>query len=67
MELGECSLRHAKLRPPADEAVLAGILLQLLLGVAEVHRVQLLRRDLKPANVILKGGDLELCDFGGLK
>jgi len=51
-----------------DEAILLKIITPLLQGLAEVHKANLMHRDIKPGNIFLrkKGGPL-LIDFGAAR
>jgi len=51
-----------------DEAILLKIISPLLQGLAEVHKANLMHRDIKPGNIFLrkKGGPL-LIDFGAAR
>mmetsp|Transcript_39548 Transcript_39548/g.86141 ORF Transcript_39548/g.86141 Transcript_39548/m.86141 type:complete len:349 (-) Transcript_39548:522-1568(-) len=48
-----------------EAPVVKGIMLQLLRGVAAMHRARVLHRDLKPSNVLLsERGVVKVADFG---
>jgi len=45
-----------------------GVLTEILLGLAEVHKAGLIHRDIKPANILFDAnGRAQLCDFGVAK
>ena len=48
-----------------SESLIKGILLQILLGLAETHKHMVLHRDIKPQNILInKKGQLKLADYG---
>ncbi|OHV31659.1 MULTISPECIES: serine/threonine-protein kinase [Pseudofrankia] len=54
-------LRREGALPPADATRLAG---QILLGLRRAHEAGVVHRDVKPENVLLRGRDAVLTDFG---
>ncbi|MDT3445723.1 MULTISPECIES: serine/threonine-protein kinase [unclassified Pseudofrankia] len=54
-------LRREGTLPPADAARLAA---QVLLGLRRAHEAGVVHRDVKPENVLLRGRDVVLTDFG---
>jgi len=47
------------------EAIIKGFMLQFLTGLAELHKFQVLHRDIKPQNLLVsKKGVLKIADFG---
>ncbi|KAH8020234.1 hypothetical protein HPB51_025438 [Rhipicephalus microplus] len=55
---------HAKKRP-LDDAVVKKYLGQIVAAILFCHKRRFLRRDFKPANVLVDGnGDLKVADFG---
>jgi serine/threonine protein kinase len=64
-ELYECSLQD-RLRdgPPIGRRQAFALADDLLAGLAAVHRARHLHRDVKPANVLLRGGRAALGDLG---
>lgn len=43
------------------------IVKQLLNGLTHMHAKKIIHRDLKPENVLLKQGNVRICDFGSSK
>jgi len=50
--------------PELNECTLADILKRLLKGVAAIHALDLVHRDIKPDNFLVQGSTVKLCDFG---
>ena len=47
------------------ESLIKGLMLQMLKGLAEIHRYSVLHRDIKPQNLLVnKDGVLKIADFG---
>lgn len=47
------------------ESLIKGLMLQMLKGLAEIHRYNVLHRDIKPQNLLVnKDGVLKIADFG---
>jgi serine/threonine protein kinase len=40
---------------------------QLLNGLKSMHKLKIIHRDLKPENVLMKNGQVKICDFGSSK
>ncbi len=50
---------------PLAENIIKGLMLQFLRGLAEIHRFNVIHRDLKPQNLLIsKSGILKVADFG---
>lgn len=48
-----------------SESVIKGLMLQFLSGLAELHKFQVIHRDIKPQNLLIsKKGVLKIADFG---
>ncbi|RMH16377.1 MAG: serine/threonine protein kinase, partial [Acidobacteria bacterium] len=59
------SLRQRLARGPLPVAEAAEVARQVLLGLGELHRLGIVHRDVKPANVLLAaGGTVKLADLG---
>jgi len=54
-------LDHASALPLKEKV---GVLIELLRGLAYLHRHGIVHRDLKPDNILISGGRLKLMDFG---
>ena len=56
---------HKKLNKPLDKAIIYKFILELCLGIKEIHKNNLIHRDLKPQNIFLdKNNRLKIGDFG---
>ncbi len=67
MELlpGESLRRHLRLGRPLDDALTCSYLGQIAAGLAALHAVPILHRDIKPDNVIVqRDGVVKIVDFG---
>lgn len=64
MELFEQSLAGRLLGPPLPDAEAWRIALGLVRGLAAMHALGVLHRDVKPGNVLLTGGRVALGDLG---
>lgn len=59
------SLADVIRRGPLQPRILAGVLVQVLLGLHHLHGRRLLHNDIKPGNVLLNAqGDVKVADFG---
>lgn len=47
-----------------DESFVLKVLFQVLQGLKYLHRAQILHRDIKPLNILMRQGDCMLADFG---
>jgi serine/threonine protein kinase len=52
------------MRQPFSPAEVKSLLLQLLRATAYMHEHWVLHRDLKTSNLLMRGGTLNVCDFG---
>ena len=43
------------------------LIYQILKGLSYIHSLNICHRDIKPHNMLVKGWDLVLCDFGSAK
>jgi len=57
-------LRALDLEPELTEVSLADILRQVLASLCCIHAVDVVHRDVKPDNFLMKNGVVKLCDFG---
>merc|ERR1712190_715142 len=68
MERCHCSLfDHIKNMPDLTERTLGHIFWQMLQSLSHLHSVQVVHRDVKPANFLVGGESgqiVKLCDFG---
>lgn len=67
MEYAEHDLRSIleRLKHPYSQSEVKSLILQLLRGIAHLHKRWIVHRDIKPGNVLLTNtGVLKLCDFG---
>eukprot|EP01105_Mastigella_eilhardi_P013767 TRINITY_DN3133_c0_g1_i3.p1 TRINITY_DN3133_c0_g1~~TRINITY_DN3133_c0_g1_i3.p1 ORF type:complete len:372 (+),score=72.62 TRINITY_DN3133_c0_g1_i3:3-1118(+) len=66
-ELLECDLNTLIYHRPPEELLETRrkvIMLQLLRGLAELHSIGIIHRDLRPKNILIKGSTVKICDFG---
>lgn len=57
-------LAHAPQEGKLPVEIALAIFLEILAGVAEIHRRKFVHRDLKPENILIgHNGDVKLCDF----
>jgi len=50
---------------PLSESVIKGLIKQFLNGLTEIHKFNVIHRDLKPQNLLIsKGGVIKIADFG---
>jgi len=47
-----------------DENQLKDLFLQIIRGFEYLHSKNILHRDIKPQNILIKGGEVKICDFG---
>ena len=47
-----------------DEKIIHNIVLELCLGIKEIHKHNLIHRDLKPENIFIKDNKIKIGDFG---
>ena len=64
-EYVECVLSKLLTKIKLSPADIKGIMLQILTGLAEIHRNGVLHRDLAPSNILInKKGVIKIADFG---
>ena len=65
-ELLDKNLEEAMQRSRFTHEQCKNVMVQLLLGLAQIHRAKVVHRDLRPKNILLKGeGQVtKICDFG---
>ncbi|CAL6062982.1 Kinase [Hexamita inflata] len=64
MELGACSLHDVIRLQPLTEKQASVITCKVLQGLEYLHQHQIVHRDIKPQNILLSRGRIQLCDFG---
>lgn len=62
MELCDCSLGDAILKRRKFDVI--AVVRQIVSAVAYLHEMNIIHRDLKPQNILLKGDQIKVCDFG---
>jgi serine/threonine protein kinase len=51
-------------RPPLDQAVVTSVMMDITVGLQQLHGIPIIHRDLKPGNVLRHDGRWKLADFG---
>jgi protein kinase len=62
--LGKSLLKTITDHGPYSEEAVKAIMLQILTGIAGIHRQGFFHRDLKPDNLLWRDGTLKIADFG---
>lgn len=64
MERGECDLYSYVINNNLDDSAKREIILQILYIISEVHKRDIIHRDLSPNNIFIIAGELKIADFG---